>query len=194
MHFFKTLLAITLVTTLLGGCAAVVVTGAATGANAVHDRRTVGAFIDDEGIELKVRLAVTEDKQLFSEVHVNIISVNGVVLLVGQAPTEELRMKIVDITKAVEKVRVVHDEMTIAAPNSYMVRSSDSLITAKVKGSLFGIKGQEGFDPTRVKVVTENGIVYLMGILYRPEGDAVALKASHVSGVQKVVKLFEYID
>lgn len=194
MHFFKTLLAITLVTTLLGGCAAVVVTGAATGANAVHDRRTVGAFIDDEGIELKVRLAVTEDKQLYSEVHVNIISVNGVVLLVGQAPTEELRMKIVDITKAVEKVRVVHDEMTIAAPNSYMVRSSDSLITAKVKGSLFGIKGQEGFDPTRVKVVTENGIVYLMGILYRPEGDAVALKASQVSGVQKVVKLFEYID
>lgn len=194
MHFFKTLLAITLVTIMLGGCAAVVVTGAATGANAVHDRRTVGAFIDDEGIELKVRLAVTEDKQLFSEVHVNIISVNGVVLLVGQAPTEELRMKIVDITKAVEKVRVVHDEMTIAAPNSYMVRSSDSLITAKVKGSLFGIKGQEGFDPTRVKVVTENGIVYLMGILYRPEGDAVALKASHVSGVQKVVKLFEYID
>lgn len=194
MHFFRALLAITLITTLLGGCAAVVVTGAATGANAAHDRRTLGAYIDDEGIELKARLTITEDKELYSQVHVNIISVNGVVLLVGQAPTEELRMKIEELTRAIEKVRVVHNELTIAAPNSYMTRSSDSLITAKVKGSLFGIKGQEGFDPTRVKVVTENGIVYLMGILFRAEADAVATEASRVSGVQKVVKLFEYLD
>lgn len=194
MHFFRTLLAVALLASLLGGCAAVVVTGAATGANAAHDRRTVGAFIDDEGIELKALLAITEDKEVYKQVHVNIISVNGVVLLVGQAPTEELSMKIEDLTRGIEKVRVVHNEIAIAAPNSYMTRSSDSLITAKVKGSLFGIKGQEGFDPTRVKVVTENGIVYLMGILYRSEADAVATRASRVSGVQKVVKLFEYLD
>jgi osmotically-inducible protein OsmY len=194
MHFFRTLLAVTLITSLLGGCAAVVVTGAATGANAAHDRRTLGAYVDDEGIELKARLAITEDKDLYSQTHVNIISVNGVVLLVGQAPTEAMRLKIEDLTRGIEKVRVVHNEMTIAAPNSYMTRSSDSLITAKVKGSLFGIKGHEGFDPTRVKVVTENGVVYLMGILYRSEADAVATKASRVSGVQKVVKLFEYLD
>jgi osmotically-inducible protein OsmY len=194
MHFFRTLLAVALLTSLLGGCAAVVVTGAATGANAAHDRRTIGAYIDDEGIELKALLAITEDKEVYKQVHINVISVNGVVLLVGQAPTEELRMKIEDLTREIEKVRVVHNEITIAAPNSYMTRSSDSLITAKVKGSLFGIKGQEGFDPTRVKVVTENGIVYLMGILYRSEADAVATRASRVSGVQKVVKLFEYLD
>jgi osmotically-inducible protein OsmY len=194
MHVLKTLLAITLLTSLLGGCAAVIVTGAATGANAAHDRRTLGAYVDDEGIELKTRLAITEDKEVYSQVHVNIISINGVVLLVGQAPTEALRMKIEDITRGIEKVRVVHNEITIAAPNSYMTRSSDSLITAKVKGSLFGIKGHDGFDPTRVKVVTENGVVYLMGILFRSEADAVATKASRVSGVQKVVKLFEYLD
>jgi len=194
MHVFKTLLAVTLLTSLLGGCAAVVVTGAATTASAVHERRTLGAFIDDEGIELKTRLAITEDKEIYSQVHVNIISVNGVVLLVGQAPTEALRMKIEDITRGIEKVRVVHNEIIIAAPNSYMTRSSDSLITAKVKGSLFSIKGHNGFDPTRVKVVTENGVVYLMGILYRSEADAVATEASRVSGVQKVVKLFEYLD
>ena len=194
MHFFRTLLAVTLLTSLLGGCAAVIVTGAATGANAAHDRRTLGAYVDDEGIELKARLAITEDKDLYSQTHVNIISVNGVVLLVGQAPTEAMRLKIEELTREIEKVRVVHNEMTIAAPNSYMTRSSDSLITAKVKGSLFGIKGHEGFDPTRVKVVTENGVVYLMGILYRSEADAVATKASRVSGVQKVVKLFEYLD
>jgi len=194
MHFFRTLLAVALITSLLGGCAAVVVTGAATGANAAHDRRTLGAYVDDEGIELKARLAITEDKELYSQTHVNIISVNGVVLLVGQAPTETMRLKVEELTKEIEKVRVVHNEMTIAAPNSYMTRSSDSMITAKVKGSLFGIKGHEGFDPTRVKVVTENGIVYLMGILFRSEADTVATKASRVSGVQKVVKLFEYLD
>ena len=194
MHFFRTLLAVALLTSLLGGCAAVIVTGAATGANAAHDRRTLGAYVDDEGIELKARLAITEDKDLYSQTHVNIISVNGVVLLVGQAPTEAMRLKIEELTREIEKVRVVHNELTIAAPNSYMTRSSDSLITAKVKGSLFGIKGLEGFDPTRVKVVTENGVVYLMGILYRSEADAVATKASRVSGVQKVVKLFEYLD
>ena len=194
MHFFRTLLAVALLASLLGGCAAVVVTGAATGANAAHDRRTLGAYVDDEGIELKARLAITEDKELYSQTHVNIISVNGVVLLVGQTPTETMRLKVEELTKEIEKVRVVHNEMTIAAPNSYMTRSSDSLITAKVKGSLFGIKGHEGFDPTRVKVVTENGVVYLMGILYRSEADAVATKASRVSGVQKVVKLFEYLD
>jgi osmotically-inducible protein OsmY len=194
MHFFRTLLAVALLTSLLGGCAAVVVTGAATGANAAHDRRTLGAYVDDEGIELKARLAITEDKELYSQTHVNIISINGVVLLVGQAPTEAMRLQIEDLTRGIEKVRVVHNEMTIAAPNSYMTRSSDSLITAKVKGSLFGIKGHEGFDPTRVKVVTENGVVYLMGILYRASADAVATKASRVSGVQKVVKVFEYLD
>ncbi len=194
MHFFRTLLAVTLIASLLGGCAAVIVTGAATGVNAAHDRRTVGAYVDDEGIELKAMLAIHDHKELSSQIHLNIISVNGVVLLVGQAPTESMRQQVEDITRGIEKVRVVHNEMTIAAPNSYMTRSSDSLITAKVKGSLFGIKGHEGFDPTRVKVVTENGIVYLMGILYRSEADSVATKASRVSGVQKVVKLFEYLD
>jgi osmotically-inducible protein OsmY len=84
--------------------------------------------------------------------------------------------------------------MTIAAPNSFMTRSSDSLITAKVKTALFSIKEVNDFDPTRVKVVTENGIVYLMGILTHTEADAVTDTARQVGGVQKIVKLFEYLD
>jgi len=117
-----------------------------------------------------------------------------VVLLVGQAPTEALRQQAGSITQGIEKVRLVHNEMTVAAPNSMMTRSSDSVITTKVKGSLFGVRGYEDFDPSRVKVVTENGTVYLMGLLYHAEADAVATKASQVGGVQKVVKLFEYMD
>jgi osmotically-inducible protein OsmY len=194
MKPLNALLVVSLTLGLLYGCAAAVVGGAATGATAAHDRRTVGTFIDDEGIELKARLAIFNDKDLNSQIHINIISINGVVQLVGQAPTEAMRQHATELVQAVPKVRLVHNEMTIAAPNSYMTRSSDSLITAKVKASLFSIKELPNFDPTRVKVVTENGIVYLMGILTHKEANAVTDMARQVGGVQKIVKLFEYLD
>jgi osmotically-inducible protein OsmY len=190
----QTLFLITLTASLLSGCAAVVVGGAAVGASAVHERRSVGTMIDDEGIEWKVRSALNEDKTLSSQSHLSVVSLNGVVLLVGQTPTEALRQQATTLAQGVEGVRAIHNEITIAAPNSYMTRTSDSYITSKVKTSLFKVKGHEDFDPTRVKVVTENGTVYLMGILYRSEADDAALQASRVGGVQKVVKLFEYLD
>jgi osmotically-inducible protein OsmY len=188
------LLLISLALTSFYGCAPVVVGGAAAGGSALHDRRTVGTFVDDQSIELKARLAILENKELSSQIHASVTSFNGVVLLSGQAPTETLRQQAQDIVAGVEKVRFVHNEMSIAAPNSLMTRSSDTLITAKVKAALFNIKGLEGFDPTRVKVVTEDGIVYLMGLLYRSEADAVSDQARQVGGVEKIVKVFEYLD
>jgi len=194
MKFIPTFLMVILTANLLGGCAAVVVGGAAVGASAIHERRSVGTMIDDEGIEWKVRSALNGDKTLSSQSHLSVISVNGVVLLVGQTPTEALRQQATILAKGVDNVRLVHNELAIAAPNSYMTRSSDSYVTSKVKTSLFKVKGHDDFDPTRVKVVTENGTVYLMGILYRSEAEDAAREASRVGGVQKVVKLFEYMD
>jgi osmotically-inducible protein OsmY len=194
MKVIPTFLFIILTTNLLGGCAAVVVGGAAVGASAIHERRSVGTMIDDEGIEWKARSALNGDKTLSSQSHISVISVNGVVLLVGQTPTQALHQQATTLTQGVDNVRIVHNELTIAAPNSYMTRSSDSYITSKVKTSLFKVKGHDDFDPTRVKVVTENGTVYLMGILYRSEAEDAAKQASRVGGVQKVVKLFEYLD
>ena len=194
MKLIRALLMVMLTANLLGGCAAVIVGGAAVGASAVHERRSVGTMMDDEGIEWKVRTALSEDKPLSSQSHLSVISVNGVVLLVGQTPTEALHQQAENLARGVDNVRVVHNELTIAAPNSYMTRSSDSYVTSKVKTSLFKVKGHEDFDPTRVKVVTENGTVYLMGILYRSEAEDAAKQASRVGGVQKVVKLFEYLD
>lgn len=194
MKSASTLLLISLALTTFYGCAPVVVGGAAASGSALHDRRTVGTFVDDEGIELKSRLAILDNKELNSQIHINIISINGVALMVGQAPTEALRQQAQGIVAATEKVRMVHNEMTIAAPNSLMTRSSDTLITAKVKTALFNIKGLEKFDPTRVKVVTEDGIVYLMGLLYRNEAAAVSDQARQVGGVEKIVKVFEYLD
>jgi osmotically-inducible protein OsmY len=194
MKFYQALIVTLITANLLNGCAPVVVGGAATGAAAIQDRRTVGSFIDDEGVELKARNAIIKDKDLNSQIHINITSYNGIVLLSGEAPTEELRARAESITRGIEKVRLIHNEMTIAAPSSMMTRSSDTLITSKVKTSLFGIKGLEGFNPTRVKVVTENGTVYLMGMLFRNEATAVTERARQVGGVQRVVKLFEYLD
>jgi osmotically-inducible protein OsmY len=188
------LLLISLAATSLYGCAPVVVGGAAAGGAALHSRRTVGTFVDDQSIELKARLAILENKELNSQIHVSVTSYNGVVLLTGQAPTEALRQQAQDIVAATEKVRTVHNEMTIAAPNSLLTRSSDTLITAKVKTALFNIKGLDDFDATRVKVVTEDGIVYLMGLVYHREADAVTEEARQVGGAKKIVKVFEYLD
>jgi osmotically-inducible protein OsmY len=188
------LILISLALTSLQGCAPVVIGGAATTGAALHSRRTVGTFVDDESIELQARMAVLEQQDLNSQIHINIISYNGVVLMVGQAPTQALSEQAQSIVTGIEKVRVVHNEMNIAAPNSLMTRSSDSLITAKVKTGLFSIKGIEDFDVSRVKVVTEDGVVFLMGMVYRNEADAVAAQTREVSGVEKIVKLFEYLD
>lgn len=181
-------------TSLLQGCAPLIVGTAATGASVAHDRRTTGTFVEDQSIELKAAGALGEDPDLKAQAHLNVTSFNMVVLLSGEAPSESLRQRAGDIVARVDKVRRVHNEIQVAAPSSMMTRSSDTLITAKVKTSLFSIKGMENFDPTRVKVVTENGTVFLMGLLTRAEAEATASAASGVSGVQRVVKLFEYLD
>jgi osmotically-inducible protein OsmY len=194
MKLIKALLFATLTVSIVSACAPVIIGGATATGAAAHDRRTVGTFVDDEGIELKARLAVLNDNELNSQIHINITSINYVVLLSGEAPTEALRSQAEGIVRNLPKVRRIHNEMTIAAPSSLMTRSSDTVITAKAKTGLFKIKQEGGFDPTRVKIVTENGIVYLMGLLYRNEADVVTAQVRQVSGVQKVVKLFEYLD
>jgi osmotically-inducible protein OsmY len=117
-----------------------------------------------------------------------------VVLLVGQAPTEELRSRTESIVTGINKVRLVHNEMTIAAPSSLATRSSDTITTSKVKTSILGVTEDDDSLGLRTKVVTENGIVYLMGLLSRQEADAVTNATRQVGGVQRVVKLFEYTD
>jgi osmotically-inducible protein OsmY len=191
----KGIVAALILANLVYGCAPVVIGGAAaTGGAVAYSRRSAGTFVDDESIELKARLAILEDEQLNSQIHINIISYNGVVLMVGQAPTEQLRAEAEAKVKSIPKVRLIHNEMTIAAPSSLMARSSDSIITAKVKVKILGITGENDNDGLRTKVVTENGVVYLMGLLTRQEADAVTGVARQVGGVQKVVKLFEYTD
>ena len=194
-QFLIPLLALSALATIQQGCApAVVVGGAAATASIVHDRRTAGTILEDQAIELKALDLIRKDPELGKQAHINVTSYNMIVLLSGETPTEAMRARAEQIVRGIEKVRRVYNELTVAAPSSMMTRSSDSLITAQVKTALFGTRDLPGFNPNHVKVVTENGTVYLMGLVRRAEGNAAAEAARQVKGVQRVVKLFEYID
>ncbi|MCC6715553.1 MAG: BON domain-containing protein [Gammaproteobacteria bacterium] len=153
--------------------------------------RTTGTVIEDQSIEMKALRRLYDDAAVYERTHINVTSYNTVVLVTGEAPTEELRKRAIGIVRGVEKVGKVYDEITIAAPSALTSRTSDTLLTGKVKAQLFGSKK---LDATRVKVVTEKGVVYLMGLVPRAQGDAAAEVARRVSGVQRVVKLFEYVE
>jgi osmotically-inducible protein OsmY len=185
---------ILLLVTLIQGCAGAVVGGAAAGASVAHDRRSAGTVVDDEIIELKAREKLFSDKELFEQTHISVTSYNNILLLSGETPTDALRSKAFSLVSGIPKVRKVHNELVLAAPSSLLTRSSDTWITTKVKTNLFNIKNIEGFDPTRVKVVTENGTVFLLGIVTRQEAEAAVNASRTVKGVQRVVKLFEYLN
>ena len=194
MKIGKQLILISLIPILLSGCtAAVVGAGAVAGttASVAHDRRTTGTFIEDQAIELKAIKSFFSDKEIHDSSHINVTSYNTVVLITGETPSEDIRQRIVNIVKTIPKVTHVYDELTIAAPSSWTSRGSDSLITSKVKTKLLTLKN---FDGTRVKVVTEKGVVYLMGLLTRAESDVATRETQQTGGVQKVVKLFQYVD
>jgi osmotically-inducible protein OsmY len=195
MKLVKAVVTALILSNAMYGCAPLVIGGAAAvGGAAVYSRRSSETFFDDERIEWKTRMAVREDQEVNNQIHLNIISYNGIVLMVGQAPTEELRSRTEEIVKGAADVRLIHNEMTIAAPSSFMSRSSDTFITTKVKTKILGIVTENNNDGLRTKVVTDNGIVYLMGLLTRAEANAVTNATRQVGGVQKVVKLFEYTD
>jgi len=175
----------------LNGCAAVALGGAATGAAVAHDRRTTGTIIEDQTIELKAGQALRDDQEINESAHVNVTSYNLVVLVSGEAPNDAARERIINIVRDIPKVTHVYNELTIGSPTTLTSRSSDTLITSKVKTKLFGL---ENFEATRVKVVTEKGVVYLMGLLTKDESDRVTEAARRVGGVQKVVKLFQYVE
>ena len=173
------------------GCFGVVATGTAASAVAAQDRRTPGTFIDDELIELKVLAAILDDERMSSQTHINATSVNGLVLLTGEAPGESLRTRITEIARGITKVRAVQNEIALEAPSTLIARASDTVVTGKVKAAL--LQDRE-LNAVQVKVVTEGGIVYLMGLLKPDEADRATEISRRVAGVQRVVKVMEYIE
>ncbi len=181
-----------LISPMLSSCVATMVGAAAvTAVDVAHDRRTVGSYIDDGAVELKIREFLIRDPDLRKNAHISATSLNGIVLLTGEAPSVELRDKVNAKAKSVEGVRQVVNEIRIAGKTALFSRANDTWLTSKVKAKLFR---QTGLDANRVKVVSEYGNVYLMGLVSRAEGQAASEAVRTVGGVVRVVKVFEYTD
>ena len=151
----------------LQGCAPIAITGATTAVTTLaSDRRTTGTFIEDEAIEIKSRLALSNQKDLNKRVHINFTSYNTSVLVSGEAPTEADRQAVIDLVNNVEKVTRVHDEIAIAAPSSLISRSADSVVTAKIKAKIIA---EKDLSSLHIKVVNENGVTFLMGLVSTQE-------------------------
>ncbi|MET0066122.1 MAG: BON domain-containing protein [Candidatus Thiodiazotropha sp.] len=189
---FATALTITAIILLLQGCAAAVVGGAAATASIAHDRRTTGVIVEDQSIELKAYDLMSKDPTFKAQGSIHVTSYNMVVLLTGQAENDALRVKAEQLVSGIDRVRRVVNEIELGSTASIGEVSRDVTLTSEVKIRLAGIKIPD-FDPLRVKVVTERGTVFLMGLITKAEGDAVTDVVRHVSGVRRVVRVFEYL-
>jgi len=184
---FKLLAAVALASQITA-CVPVVVGGAAVGGAMAADRRTAGVYVEDENIKLKASKNI--ETTLGEDVHVNITSFKGNVLLTGEVPDENAKIKAENIVKTIESVRNVTNELTVGFNTPISSRTNDAYLTSKVKAQFVS---ENRFQANHVKVVTENSVVYLLGYVTQSEAEAAVDIARNTTGVTKVVKVFEYI-
>jgi osmotically-inducible protein OsmY len=154
--------------------------------------RTTGAVIEDESIETKVVVNMKSQEPAFRSSNFSVISHNGVVLIVGQVESEALKSKATNIaSQASSKIKRIHNELEVAGKTSLISRSNDSWVATKVRTLMLTNKEVPS---DQIRVIAENGAIYLMGIISQNEGDRAANLARNVSGVTKVVKVFEYLN
>jgi osmotically-inducible protein OsmY len=173
----------------LHGCFPVVAVGVGAGTLAAQDQRTKDSYVDDRGIEFNASERIYS--QIKSVMHVNVTSFNRNVLISGEVPDETTKAEISAIVSGIEKVHNVSNELAVSPNSSIISRSNDSLVASNVK---LRFMNDNLFKSEHIKVVTENGTVYLLGIVNHAEADAATEVASTTKGVQSVVKLFEYLD
>ncbi|MDX1915841.1 MAG: BON domain-containing protein [Methylophilus sp.] len=173
----------------IGGCVPAVVGGAAVGGSMATDRRTSGIYLEDENIELKATRKMETNLGEYS--HVSITSYNRNVLLTGQVPDAAKKALALTLMKEIENVRNITDEIVVGPKTSISTRTNDTYITSKVKAQFVT---ENRFNANHVKVVTEDSTVFLMGLVTKQEAEDAVDIARNNSGVEKVVKVFEYIN
>jgi osmotically-inducible protein OsmY len=191
LHRIQVLLVL-LMLPFFSGCALLVAAGVATvgtGVAVSQDRRTGGMLVEDQNIESKSNRRISE--KMGDNAHVNVTSFNRNVLLTGEVSSESARKEIEQAVKSVEHVRNVVNEIAVTPVSSFTSRSNDALITSKVKGRF--MDGGK-FQINHVKVITEDSVVYLMGIVNADEAGSAVDIARSTNGVRKVVKVFEYMN
>jgi len=174
----------------LQGCVEMAVVGAGAAVLAADDRRSIGAQTEDKDIDLRGESRVND--RFGNKVHINITSYNRNVLLTGEAPDAATKAQIETIVREIRNVRGVINEILVAGVSTYSARGNDSYLTSKVKARFIDNGGV--FSANQVKVVTENSVVYLLGLVTHKEAEAAVEIARTTGGVQKVVRVFEYIE
>jgi osmotically-inducible protein OsmY len=155
------------------------------------NERTMLQMLEDENIETKATVNIHAENDAYHVAHLVVVSYNGYVLLAGQVNDQVLKNEATKIVRKVQGVRRIYNELEIGPPSSAITRTRDTWITTRIKSALLGSSDEQG---TRIKVVTENGVVYLMGLVTQEEAERIANKAASVSGVRRVVRLFEPVD
>ena len=179
--------------TLLGmisGCGSVMSSAGAGPIEEDPGERTFGQQMTDESIETKAKVNINAADEGYDSAHLSVVSFNGFVLLVGQVPSEELKTLATDVVRQIEDVRRIYNELEVREATGAGARTNDTWITTQVKSKLLASSDTPG---RRVKVVTENSVVYLMGLLTEAEAERVSLEAAEVRSVERVVQLFELI-
>ena len=187
-HIAKLILAIGF-TAQLTACLPLLAGGAAAGGAVAADRRTSGYYVEDENIELKAVKKM--ETNLGEHAHVNVTSYNRNILLTGEVPDASAKAKAELLIKEIENVRTITNEIAVGTKSSLSSRSNDTYLTSKVKTKFVT---ENKFSANHVKVVTENSVVYLLGIVTKAEADDATTIASNTDGVAKVVKVFEYMQ
>ena len=183
---------ITTITILLSGCLQnTAVPTSIAGSWFNHDRRTAGAIVDDQAVNAKANLALAKNKKIWKESHISTLSYNGTLLLVGQTTTANNRSTIENIVKPLTGVDKIYNQITIREPIPMKVRCNDTWITTQVKAR---IVSNRNIGINRVKVITEDSVVYLMGMLTKDEEESTIEEARHVTGVKRVVTVIEPMD
>ena len=174
----------------LAGCGSIM---ASAGAGPIEEdpgERTLAQQVADETIETKAIININAANDGYEAAHLTVVSYNGFVLLAGQVPSEDLKGLAVKVVRELDDVRRIYNELEVGPETALGTRSNDTWITAQVKSKLLASSDTPG---SRVKVVTENGVVYLMGLVSQDEAERIAREAAEVGGATKVVQLFEII-
>jgi osmotically-inducible protein OsmY len=185
------LLGILFTASIIQGCAVATIAAVTAGATVISDRRTFSKQIDDHSIEFIAHNELLKNKALADNTNINIVSVNGIVLVVGQAPNTYLRDLVIKTINKTPDIVSIHNQVRIAAVTSITRQSNDVWLTSKVKSTLLASGEVNGKD---VKVVTENAEVFLLGLVSVKEADIVVEIVRNISGVDRVIKAFEYIQ
>jgi len=177
----------------LNSCATVI--SATTGDDGIQEnkgRRSVGAVVDDNSIESAIKVNLNAADEQLKNAHINVISFNGTVLMVGQVPSQDMKNLATRVARtSSSRVKEVYNELEVAGATTFLSRSNDAWLSAKIKTLMLADSEVSGL---RTKVVTENGVVYLMGLLTQEEADRTVNLVSNTRGVTKVVRAFEYIN